>query len=201
MMTLAPEPRSAEARPVESASPDPAAPSAEEAALIRQAAAGDTRAFGELVHVHHRRVFNFLAQMTRHQQDAEDLTQQTFIKALRHLARFDQRRPIINWLLTIARHNAINHFRDGNKWEQLTHEPAGAEPSPARRAEQRELADNLWARARELLSAREFEVLWLRFGEEMTTRETAEVVDLTETHVKVILFRARQALLKGVKPT
>jgi RNA polymerase sigma-70 factor (ECF subfamily) len=67
--------------------------------------------------------------------------------------------------------------------------------------EEKEQSDRLWTRAKELLSPREYEVLWLRFAEELSTRETAQVVGLTETHVKVLVFRARQVLLKGVKPT
>jgi len=195
MMTFASEPRAD--RPA----PGPAEPCREEAALIRDAAGGDTRAFGELVHTHHRRVFNFLHQMTRQHQDAEDLTQQTFVKAYHHLARFDQQRPLINWLLTIARNSALNHFRDVKKWEEMPLDAASSEPTPARQAERKEQAENLWARARALLSAHEFEVLWLRFAEELSTRETARVVGLTETHVKVLVFRARQALLKGAKPS
>ncbi len=193
MMTLAPEPRAA--GPL--AGPNDTG--CDEATLIREAAAGDNRAFGQLIHTHHRRVFNYLSQMTRHHQDAEDLTQQTFIKAFHHLARFDHQRPLINWLLTIARNSALNHFRDVKKWDELPADAATHDPSPARQAEQKEQAENLWARARALLSPREFEVLWLRFAEEMSTRETAQVVGLTETHVKVMVFRARQALLKGVK--
>ncbi len=194
-MTLAPEP------PAAGSLPDPNDPGCDEAALIREAAGGDSRAFGEIVHQHHGRVFNYLRQMTRQHQDAEDLTQQTFIKAYQHLARFDRQRPLINWLLTIARNTALNHFRDVKKWQEIPADTAGAEPTPARAAEQKEQGENLWARARALLPAREFEVLWLRFAEEMSTRETAAVVGLTETHVKVLVFRARQALLKGVRPT
>ena len=189
MMALAPEPRAAEPLP------GPNDPCCDEAELIRTTVAGDTRAFETLVHAHHRRVYNFLAQMTRHHHDAEDLTQQTFIKAFHHLGRFDRQRPLINWLLTIARNSALNHFRDVKKWEEMPFEPAGHEPTPARSAEQKEQTENLWARARALLSSREFEVLWLRFAEEMSTRDTARIVGLTETHVKVLVFRARAALM------
>lgn len=178
---------------------DPQAVDRDEVALIRDAVAGDTGAFGELVHRHHGRVFNFLRQMTRHHQDAEDLTQQTFLKAFHHLARFDPQRPLVNWLFTIARNSALNHFRAVKPWDELPADAAGREPSPAREAEQKEQEENLWDRARALLSPREFEVLWLRFAEEMSTRETATVVGLTEAHVKVLVFRARQTLLKGVK--
>jgi RNA polymerase sigma-70 factor, ECF subfamily len=165
--------------------------------LLRAAIAGDARAFEQVVHVHHRRVFNFLRQMTRHQEDAEDLTQQTFLKAYQHLNRFDGSRPIIHWLLTIARHNALNHFRSTKKWTFAPAELASAEPSPARQVEVQDRADDLWARARRILSQREFEVLWLRFSEELSTKETARVMGLTQIHVKVLVHRARQHLLKG----
>src|SRR5476651_395531 len=120
----------------------------DESALIRDAVSGSARAFEQIVHSHHHRVFNFLYQMTRQRQDAEDLTQQTFIKAYHHLPRFDPRRPLINWLLVIARRTALNHFRSAKKWEPVPPETAGNEPSPARVTEDRDRADNLWDRAR-----------------------------------------------------
>jgi RNA polymerase sigma-70 factor (ECF subfamily) len=175
----------------------PAAADPEAATLVRAAAGGDVRAFEKLVHLHHRRVLNFVYQMTRQRQDAEDLTQQTFVKAFQHIHRVDAARPIINWLLTIARRTALNHFRSARKWEFMPADLPSHEPSPARQLEQQERTDNVWARARRVLSRREFEVLWLRFGEEMSTEETARVAGLTKIHVKVLVHRARQHLLKG----
>ena len=169
----------------------------EDAELVRAAANGDTHAFEEIVHLYHRRVLNFVYQMTRQRQDAEDLTQQTFVKAFQHIARVDAARPIINWLLTIARRTALNHFRSARKWEFMPAELASDEPSPVRQLEQQERKDNLWSRARRLLNQREFEVLWLRFGEDLSTEETARVVGLTQIHIKVIVHRARQRLMKG----
>jgi RNA polymerase sigma-70 factor, ECF subfamily len=169
----------------------------EDAELVRAAANGNARAFEKIVHVYHRRVLNFVYQMTRQRQDAEDLTQQTFVKAFQHIERVDAGRPIINWLLTIARRTALNHFRAARKWEFVPADLASTEPSPARQLEQQERTDNLWSRARRVLSQREFEILWLRFGEELSTEETARVVGLTQIHVKVLVHRARQRLLKG----
>ena len=190
-MTLSPEPR-ADA-PLESA---PAARCAD-ADIVRAAAGGDARAFEQLVHLYHRRVLNFLYQMTRQRQDAEDLTQQTFVKAFQHIHRVDCERPIVNWLFTIARRTALNHFRSARKWEFVPAEITSSEPSPARQLEQQDRAENLWARARRVLSQREFEVLWLRFAEELSTEETARIAGLTQIHVKVLVHRARQHLLKG----
>ncbi len=169
---------------------------ASDAALVRDALAGERRAFDQIVATYHRRVFGFIHQMTKQRQDAEDLTQQTFIKAFDNLSRFQQGRPLINWLLTIARNNAINHFRAVKPWEPVPEDLAAAEHSPSSAAEEREESDNLWDRARAILPRRQFEVLWLRFGEELSVRETAQVVGLTQTHVKILVFRARRALLK-----
>ena len=130
----------------------PAPVDPEDADLVRAAAGGDVPAFEKLVQRHHRRVFSFVLQMTRHREDAEDLTQQAFVKAFRHIRRADPARPIINWLFTIARR---------------------------------------------VLSQREFEVLWLRFAEEMSTKETARITGLTQIHVKVLVHRARRQLMKG----
>jgi RNA polymerase sigma-70 factor (ECF subfamily) len=190
-MTLSPAPRADEP------TPGSAALRCDETEMLRAAAGGDILAFEQVVHVHHRRVLNFLYQMTRQREDAEDLTQQTFVKAFQHIHRIDWDRPIISWLLTIARRTALNHFRSVRKWEFVPAELTSNEPSPARRLEQQERAENIWARARRVLSQREFEVLWLRFAEELSTEETARVTGLTQIHVKVLVHRARQHMLKG----
>ncbi len=103
---------------------------------------------------------------------------------------------MINWLLTIARRTAFNHFRDAKKWAGPPLDIASGEPTPADALEQAERVENLWARARRVLSPREYEVLWLRAGEELSTEDTARIVGLTKIHVKVLVHRARQRLLK-----
>jgi RNA polymerase sigma-70 factor (ECF subfamily) len=190
------------APPLPAASPtEPAAAGPDEPALLRAAIAGDAGARDELVRRHHRRVFAYLYQMTRHREDAEDLTQHTFLKALRHLDRVDPDRPVISWLITIARRTALNHFRDGPRWAELPEETAASNaPSPAHHAENRDRVDQLWAKARRLLTPREYEIMWLRFAEELSIADLARAVGLTQIHVKVIIHRARHRLLKGECP-
>jgi len=176
--------------------PEPAAASPAEAELIRATVAGNTQAFDSIVELYGRRVFNYIHQMTRQAQDAEDLAQQTFIKAYASLHRFDTSRPFIGWLLTIARRTSLNHFRAARRWEPVSEEVPAAEPSPARQAEERDRIEDLWAHARRVLSPREFEILWLRFSENLSVAETARVLGLTQTHVKILVFRSRKRLLK-----
>ncbi|MGH8019788.1 MAG: RNA polymerase sigma factor [Opitutaceae bacterium] len=162
---------------------------------MRATLAGDTQAYAGIVRMHSRRIHNFIHQMTRQAQDAEDLTQQTFIKAFDNLHRFDTARPMIAWLLTIARRCTLNHFRSAKRWEEIPDEAAAAgAPSPASAAERHDQVESLWERARRDLSPREFEVMWLRFAEELSVEETARVTGLTRPHVKILVFRARQRL-------
>lgn len=170
-----------------------------EADLVRQTVAGDRRAFDEIVRLHTRRLYNFLYHMTRHRQDAEDLVQLTFVKAYHNLHRFDLERPLANWLLTIARRTALNHFRSAKRWETLPETLRCSNVSPAHSAEESDATTTIWSDARRLLSQREFEVLWLRFGENLSTRETARVMGITQPHVKILVYRARNRLMKALK--
>ncbi len=179
--------------------PEPEAAGAGDAELVRQTLEGRSAAFDEIVRRHSPRLCRYLLQLVRHRQDAEDLTQQTFLKAHRRLASFDPGRPLVAWLVTIGRRTALNHFRAARRWEPLAEQETTQAAAPDSAAEARDLADNLWARARARLSPKEFEVLWLRFGEDLSTKETARVVGLTQPHVKILVYRAKRALMKGAK--
>jgi len=194
-MTLLPQPV-----PGETLTAPPTAPSAD-ARLIADCLQGEMRAFDEIVRLHTPRVFNYVLHMTRHRQDAEDIAQQTFIKAYTHLASFDPTRSLIAWLLTIARRTALNHFRAAKNFEPVAEDTAATEPTPDHNLEKRDQLDTMWAQARRVLSQREFEILWLRYAEDMSLEDTARIAGITETHTKIIAFRARQRLMKLQAPS
>ena len=179
--------------------PSSTAPTAEESALVNAAKDGDARAFEGLIRIHTSRIYNYIFQMTRHRQDAEDLCQQTFIKAYNALGRFDPDRPMICWLLTIARRTALNHFRGAKAWSEIPFDAASNDAPPDREIERQDDVGKLWDQARKILSSRDFEVLWLRVSEDMDLDDIAEATGLTTTHVKVIVHRARQQLMKSMK--
>ena len=169
----------------------------EEAGLVQAAVAGDGQAARELVRLFHRPIFRFVCRMTGQAQDAEDITQETFVKAFRSLDRVDTSRPLINWLFTIARRTALNHFRSKKEWVELPPEAASESPGPRQEVERREVVDGVWAKARRVLSAAEFQVLWLRFGENLSTAEAAKAAGRSTTSIKTLIYRARQRLLAG----
>jgi len=169
----------------------------EEAELVQAAVAGNGQAARELVRLFHRPIFRFVCRMTGQAQDAEDITQETFVKAFRSLDRVDTSRPLINWLFTIARRTALNHFRSKKEWVELPPEAASESPGPRQEVERREVVDGVWAKARRVLSAAEFQVLWLRFGENLSTAEAAKAAGRSTTSIKTLVYRARQRLLAG----
>lgn len=169
------------------------------AALARRAQAGDEAAFAALVHASTDRLFNFLYRLIGHAQDAEDLAQETFVKAHRALGRYDPARPFLPWLFTIARRSVLNHRRAARPVEPLPDGvPAPDAPDPAEASANRDDRERLWRTAR-CLHPRYHDVLWLYYGENFTAAEVAAVMRTNALCVKVLLHRARRALLSELR--
>ncbi|MGA2557741.1 MAG: sigma-70 family RNA polymerase sigma factor [Verrucomicrobiota bacterium] len=168
-------------------------PSPEE--LARQSAQGSVASFEQIVVRFQAPIFNFLHVFTRHRQDAEDLTQETFCKAWRGLARYNPSLSFAPWLFAIARHTAASHFRSAEPFEELPAEAGLVEENPADLLAIKDDADALWQLAR-TLKPRLWQVLWFRYGEGFSVAETARAMRLTEIHVKVLLHRARGRLAR-----
>jgi RNA polymerase sigma-70 factor, ECF subfamily len=162
-------------------------------ALVREAQSGCPKAFETLVERYGPRIFGFLLQMTGNRHDAEDLTQETFLKAHRSLGRFRQPNAFVGWLFTIARRTALNHFRARRSTEELPVEVPVQGADPATLAAERDDQHDLWRVAR-TLKRDYFEVLWLRYAEGLSISESARALGRTGLHVRVLLHRARLQL-------
>lgn len=79
--------------------------------LLERARSGDTRAFDEIVTIHRTRIYALIFQILRNEEDAMDLSQETFIRAWRSLGKFDGRHPFSTWLHRIATNAAIDLIR------------------------------------------------------------------------------------------
>lgn len=162
--------------------------------LARQTQAGSMAAFEELVCRFERRIYAFVANFSRNEADAREVTQDTFVRAFQRIARYDPHRPFAAWLFTIARRRCIDRHRTaGAVWCEP--EPELVELNePSELLAQREDRQRLWDVARRLLPEAQYNALWLRYAEDMEVAQIARVLRKTRTHVKVLLFRARQAL-------
>ncbi len=163
--------------------------------LARQSQAGRLDAFEELVRRYERRVYGFALRCNGSPADASEVTQDTFVKAYQALAGFDPRRDFATWLFTIARRKLIDRHRTARPAQSEL--PEQVEPdNPAELLARREDNSQIWDTARRCLSPDQFQALWLRYVEDMNIREVARVLRKTATHVKVLLFRARKALVR-----
>jgi RNA polymerase sigma-70 factor (ECF subfamily) len=169
-----------------------AAVDADLATIAARAAAGSVEAFEELALQFEPRIYRFLCRHIGNTHDAEDLTQETFVRAWRAIARFYPTRDFATWLFVIARRAAANHFRARRMHDELT------EDFPAETAESRsDETEELW-RAAKKLKSNYYEALWLRYGEGFSVAQTARVMGLTTIHTKVILHRARKELARRI---
>lgn len=87
----------------------------DESALLARARGGDRSAFGALVRIYQRRVYAAALHVTGNHSDAEDVAQETFVRAYRGLASFDGRADFFTWLYRIAINTALNRLRSGRR--------------------------------------------------------------------------------------
>ncbi len=164
--------------------------------LARLARDGCAASFEQLVRRFQVPLLHFLRRQGAG-GDAEDLLQETFLRAYTNLHRYRPRWRLATWLFTIARRVAINHHRQSRpavveaSWESAAFEA----PEPYQVLVAEETRQRLWRLAARVLSADEWTALWLFYVEQMPAREIAAVLGRSWVGVKTMLFRSRKRLL------
>jgi RNA polymerase sigma-70 factor (ECF subfamily) len=180
--------------------PAPLPAPAREADLIRSAQAGERPAQAALVERYWDRLYRWLYHLTRDAHAAEDLTQDTFLKALAHLRRFQADTNFAAWLFRIAHNNFANHYRArGRQREGLSDHLADRGAGPEQEAQSNEALGAL-ARAIAKVPAEFRSALLLRAEEGLSFREIADILDLTEETARWRVFKARQKLMQLLTP-
>lgn len=160
---------------------------------------GDSTAFGRLVEHYAPRIYSHLYRIVGSREEAEDLAQETFLRVFRYLDRYDTSRPFKTWLYTIATNTAFNALRSRRRRGQPVALDDGlsvagpASQEPGRKVERNERLD-IVARAVGRLPPRSAALVQLYYREDLSMREAAEVVGMTEGAAKVALLRARRTL-------
>lgn len=162
--------------------------------LAAEVASGSMTAFEELVCRYSLRLFHFLRPRAQNEQDIEDLVQDTFLKAFRNIDRYNPDFKFSTWLYTVAVRLAISHFR-ANKPKDLYSIPNHDPEDPQDIVTRIDQAQRIWTCAQSLHN-RQYEVLWLRYMEDMAVKEIASVMNKTQVQVRVLLHRARLNLGK-----
>lgn len=173
-----------------------------EADTIQQARTGNAAAWDMLVQQHQEAVFRLAYLLVGEAGDAEDVAQEVFIRAYRHLGSFDAARSLRPWLLGITANLARNRRRSWGRYiHHLTRlarltppEVIDPEQETARRAD----ANALWQAVRRM-ERTDQEIIYLRYFLELTVEETAETLGIAEGTVKSRLSRALERLRGVVK--
>jgi RNA polymerase sigma-70 factor, ECF subfamily len=174
-----------------------------DAQLVERALAGLEDGFRTLVGRHQRPVYNLLARMLRDPALAEDLTQETFLKAYRHLRSFDPRFKFSNWILRIAHNTGIDAIRRRGPQEVSLDEPISDDggrldatlvdprnPTASDIANRQDAARAL-ERAMARLRPEYRQLVVLRYQEELSYEDIVEITGLPLGTVKSHLHRAR----------
>ena len=180
--------------------PDPLLPD-EEAEWIRAAQAGDRSGFARLVDRYWDRLYRWLYHLTRDRHTAEDLAQETFLKALAGIGSFRPGSNFRAWVFRIGHNNFVNPKRaDRRTKHPLPDDAAWPEVGgPVDTAENREALELVGKAVAELPS--DFRAaLLLRVEEGLSFREVAKVLGTTEETARWRVFKARQKLIKVLAP-
>jgi RNA polymerase sigma-70 factor, ECF subfamily len=178
----------------------------EELALVERSRAGDAGAFGELVRQYERKIYSLAKHITQNDEDAEDVLQESFLKAYTHLDSFHGDSKFYTWLVRIAVNEALMKLRKrkSDKTVSLdepqdtgedivTREIAVWEDDPEKKYSREELAEILQTAVQSLKPS--FRTVFvLRDIEELSTEETAEALGISIPAVKSRLLRARLQL-------
>jgi RNA polymerase sigma-70 factor (ECF subfamily) len=185
--------------------------------LVHRAQAGELDAFEVLTTRYEQRVFSLATRMLRQEQDAEDVTQQTFLSALENLKGFRGEASFATWLFRIATHAALKVIRKRKGLEMVSLEAATEAseqddfvPHPEFIADWRQSPEQLVQKneirrllddALAQLDEKHRLVFLLRDVEGLSIKETAEALGLSEANTKVRLLRARLQLREQLTRT
>ena len=182
----------------------------EDVLLVRRCLKGEEKAHRQLLSKYKRPVYNLAWRMVGDEEEAKDVTQETFIRAFRALSTFDLGRPFTSWLFRIATNLCIDHLRrrkpnvqslDGMRGaddEYRTAEIEDASPGPDvqhEMAEQRRMLDRLV----QALPPSYRMVILLRHGRELSYNEIAEVLEVPVGTVKARIHRAHSLLRSSLE--
>lgn len=178
----------------------------DEAALVARAKAGDTAAFTELVNKYERKVYRVARNITQNEEDAEDVLQESFLKAYSHLDGFEGNSKFYTWIVRIAVNEALMKLRKRKTdrsvpldepvdtgEDLVAREIAAWDEDPEQRYTREEMREILDEAIQSLRPA--FRTVFvLRDIEDLSTEETAAALDLSVPAVKSRLLRARLQL-------
>ena len=167
-----------------------------EQSLVIACQNGDTDAFGSLYDEYIQKIYNFIYYKTHHKETAEDITSQTFFQALNHIDQCDPNQHFSSWLYRIARNAVTDHYRALQPSVAIEDVWDLADTSDvAHTVDTTQALESIAVFMKGLPSVQR-DVLMLRFWQDMSFAEIAEIIGKSEDNCKVICSRALTQLRK-----
>lgn len=171
---------------------------------IEKVLQGNTNAYAYLVDSYKDMVFGMALKIVREREEAEEVTQDTFIKAFKSLSSFKGDAKFSTWLYRIAYHNCMDRIKKQAKKHQLTQIDQVVENKiealeNTLDAIERKERSELLKECMDCLPEDEKSLLWMFYFDELSLKEIIEITGFSEANIKVKLFRARKRLLTIVK--
>lgn len=169
-----------------------------EISLVEQCRDGDRNALGVLVDEYHGPIYNAAFRMLGNAEEAADVTQSAFLKALENIDDFDSRYRFFSWLYRIAMNAAIDSLKRGSRFSPLNEDLLSDDVRVSATAEQAQTDQHLQT-ALMHLSEEHRSVIVLRYFSELSYQEIGQVLEIPDRTVKSRLFTARQRLRQGLE--
>jgi RNA polymerase sigma factor (sigma-70 family) len=168
-----------------------------QAQMVEKLGSSSAALFAELYAEYLPKVYRYMVYKVNDVPTAEDLTSMVFEKALSNFKSFDKRKAQFStWVFTIARNTLIDYFRSHQRQTVTLEDPEAASLAGSSPEEDIEREDDVHWLQKSLvtLGLQEQEIISLKFGAEMTNRQIAAQLKLSESNVAVIIYRAVRKL-------
>lgn len=164
--------------------------------LVSRSQDGDKEAFGKLYDKYLKPIFRYVYFKVGNREDAEDLTEQVFLKAWQHIDKYNSKKSFFSsWLYIIAKNQIIDHYRQNKKnielddWLKETH----VAPESLNNIEQELLQRKLLEKIKRLPEKQQ-QIIILKFFEDLSNKEIAQIINKKEGAVRILQYRALKNL-------
>ena len=171
-----------------------------EAEIVARVLKGDRQAYALLIEEYKSPIYNLAYRMTGNSEDADDLTQETFIRAYQYLWRYDTRRKFFTWLYTLALNLIRGHLRKKNKYNKSSEELSAHLLSDKNPSPETELIETQEISV--YLLRLEYEsraLLIMKYQQGLTFEEIAQITGKSLSAVKMSIYRGLEKLKELLK--
>lgn len=160
-----------------------------EETLIQKAKDGCNASFSKLVKMHQIRLYQYLLARCHNSYDADDVLQDTFINAFKYLHSYNKKWQFNTWLFTIANRLIKKQHKFSQQYDDLSNIDISVELEEIGIDK-----DNIWVQVKKVVNSQSYDLLWFFYVEELSIKEIAQILQKSQSWVKIVLYRSKKKL-------